>query len=562
MNLACEAGPRNPFLDPILARWRCTPEALFGVFHDGEEWHPVHIDSFAFRARQFSALLRETGVATGDVVLIILEHGLDAHCAFFGALLLGAVPSFMPYPNVKQDAALYWRQHRDVFAHIRPRAILTFSALREAIVDASASTGARVLTPDLVNACTPADDLPVPEAGAVALLQHSSGTTGLKKGVQLTYRAIADQLLAYRDALGLDGVSAPTVVSWLPLYHDMGLISSFLLPIWHGAPIVSIDPFEWTREPALLFEAIETYGGTHCWLPNFALLHLARNVRSDRNWDLASLAAIICCSEPCKPEAFDAFLQRFEGCGLNPTALQASYAMAETVFAVTQTRLGAPVRRLEIDREALQVHGVVSPPRPNMKQTVLISNGPPIADCEVRVLKDAAFVGEGVVGEICITAPYLFSGYYNNKEATEQAFYGKWLRSGDLGFVDRGEIFIVGRTKDMIIVNGKNLMAHDVEAAVSRVPDVKPGRAVAFGFYVAALGSEQLVVVAEPLDPKADAAAVARKINRAVAAEVGVGCGDVRVVPQGSLVKTTSGKISRSENARKYAVQFRPDVAV
>jgi len=381
---------------------------------------------------------------------------------------------------------------------------------------------------------------------ATALLQHSSGSTGLKKGVKLSYDAIALQLDAYTQALRIADVAAPRIASWLPLYHDMGLISSFLLPVWRGIPILAIDPFEWVAHPGLLLDAIADLRATHCWVPNFALMHLAR-MRGRREWDLSPLVALIACSEPCKPEAFDAFQSRFGSMGLRRYALQTCYAMAETVFAMTQSAVGEPVRRLAVDREALQAEGNVVPPRPGTEPLVLLSNGRPVPGCEVR----AGAVGG--VDEICVTAPFLFSGYHNAPEASAEAFDGAWLRTADLGFVDDGEVFVVGRIKDVIIVNGKNIFAHDVEAAVSRLPGIKPGRAVAFGSYNRAAGSEQLVVVAERLDETVPDETLIRAVNNAVQLEVSIGCGDVRIVEPGWLVKTTSGKISRSENARKYA---------
>ena len=152
----------------------------------------------------------------------------------------------------------------------------------------------------------------------------------------LSYASIARQLAAYRDALDLD-VAAARIVSWLPLYHDMGLISSFLLPVWLGVPILSIDPFVWVAQPELFFEAAETFGATHGWLPNFAFLHLARRVNRKRVWDLRSLQALVSCSEPCKAASFDAFLERFADWGVRAETLQTCYAMAETVFAVSQS---------------------------------------------------------------------------------------------------------------------------------------------------------------------------------------------------------------------------------
>lgn len=546
------AVSENLFLGPIAARWRDAPEALLGMFHDGEDWVAVDQGTFRDRALRFAALLGDAGVSAGDIVLIIMRHGVDAYAVFIGTMMFGAIPSFLPHPSAKQDAALYWRQHREVFAHTKPAAIVVHEDFHDAVADAVANTGIVVLPAAEAGALQPLHVAELPANGSAGLLQHSSGTTGLKKGVQLSYESICLQLEAYGTALGLGAVAEPRVVSWLPLYHDMGLITSLLLPIWRGIPVLSIDPFEWTAQPSLFFEAIQDYKGTHAWLPNFAFLHQVRTARPSRKFNLESVVALVSCSEPCKPAAFDAFEARFADWGISAGKLQTCYAMAETVFAMTQSPVGTPVRRLDIDRGCVQALGAVSAPEADADKLTLLSNGPPVPGCEVRILRDGDFVSEREIGEVCISAPYLFNGYYNNPAATTAAFHGAWFRTGDLGFTDNGEVFVVGRLKDVIIVNGKNIFAHDVEAVVSRVAGVKPGRVVALGAYSEMVGSEQLVLVAEREDAATDRQDLVSRINNAVVDEVGVGCGDVQVVDQGWLVKTTSGKMSRSENLKKY----------
>ncbi len=535
-------GGDNPFLGPVLARAARAPGTMFCACNNGEAWTETTLGAFVLRARHFGGLLRAGGVGRGDVVLIVMRHGLDAHAAFFGAMLLGAVPSFMPHPNFKQNEALYWRQHREVFRHIGPRAILAYDELALAVGEAVEGSATAVLAASGVAAASPVQVRP-PPSDAIALLQHSSGTTGLKKGVRLSYGAIAAQLAAYAGALDIAAVAAPRIASWLPLYHDMGLVAAFLLPLSLGIPVLTIDPFAWTRRPTLFLDAVERYAATHAWVPNFALLHQVRGAPGERTWRLGSLRALVACSEPCKPEAFDAFVTRFGGCGITAETLQTCYAMAETVFAVSQSQPGRAVRRLAVARE--NGEGMVS----------LLSNGRPIAGCEVRILRDGGFAGERTMGEICIRAPWMFSGYERNPRATAAAFHEGWLRSGDLGFLDGGEVFVAGRIKDVIIVNGRNVFAHDVEAAASRVAGVKPGRAVAFGHYSARMGSEQLVVVAERTADMDERETIAA-LNQAVLDEAGVACGDIRLVPPGWLVKTTSGKISRADNARRYAAEF------
>lgn len=542
----------NPFLAPMIARWSEAPQSLMGMFHDGENWQEITQGQFGQLVLQAAALLRRSGIGTGDVVLMILPHGVAAKAAFIAGMLIGAIPSFLPTPNARQEPALYWRQHRQIFAHTRPAAILSGAAWYGAVAEAAAGTGTKVIEAEFSAIAPLAEDACLPGGETTALLQHSSGTTGLKKGVMLSYDAICAQLAAYHAALDIDPAQSTRIASWLPLYHDMGLISSFLLPLWFGIPIISLDPFEWTMRPSLMFEAIETYRATHAWMPNFAFLHQIRTDRGNRIWDLSSVRALISCSEPCKPEAFDAFAIKFQTCSLKAKALQTCYAMAETVFAVTQSATGRPPRRLAVSRHAIQSLGTAAPSMREEENIVLLSNGKPLRGCEIAILREGRFAGEREIGVICITAPYLFTGYYNNPQATKAAFHGMWYNTGDLGFLDDGELFVAGRLKDVIIVNGKNLFAHDIEATISAVPGVKPGRAVALGIYDDDLGTEQLIAIAERDGPPDDDETLKSRINRAVMDEVGIACAAVSITNPGWLVKTTSGKMSRSENLKKY----------
>jgi fatty-acyl-CoA synthase len=545
----------NAFLTPILDRARARPDHLFGIFHEGTAWREVTLAHALDRALRFVTLLQSRSLPPGSTVMLVLRHGPDAPACFIGAMLAGMVPSFLPCPSVKQDHTLYWSQHRTVLAFNRPPLVLVVDDLRDDMIANAAGSGSEVVPLSALDATEPAIADTLPESSSVGLLQHSSGTTGMKKGVALSYASIARQLAAYRDALELD-VAAARIVSWLPLYHDMGLISSFLLPVWLGVPILSIDPFVWVAQPELFFEAAETFGATHGWLPNFAFLHLARRVNRKRVWDLRSLQALVSCSEPCKAASFDAFLERFAAWGVRAETLQTCYAMAETVFAVSQSNPHEAVRRLEVDADCIKELGRVRPPSASGTGLVLLSNGRPIEGCEVAILRDGHLVDAEELGEICVRADYMFSGYHLNSVATAAAFHEEWYRTGDIGFIERGEVFVVGRIKDVIIINGKNVFVHDVEAAVSRIGGVKPGRCVAFGRYSEKSGSELLVVVAERDGGTERDHDVQRDINRAVVEEVGVPCSDIRVVDAGWLVKTTSGKTSRSENAVKYARDF------
>lgn len=542
----------NPLLAPIIARWQAEPGRLFAVVHAKDTWVSVSLDAVMQRALRFSKLYGSTGHASGRLVMLVLRSGLDSYAAFIGAMLAGFVPSFLPYPNSRQDEPLYWRQHRAVLNFCKPAIVLVFDDLLPAMSECASECGAITMAQSAVETCDPAG-IPalLPHADAICLLQHSSGTTGLKKGVALSYRSVTLQLERYCEAIDI-GRTDDRIASWLPLYHDMGLLSSFLLPAWLGVAIVSIDPFVWVAAPSLLFDAIQDHGATHAWLPNFAFLHMAKRVSAGRQWALGTVRALVDCSEPCKPAALDTFLERFASMGIRLDMLQTSYAMAETVFAVSQTKPGRPVRRLAIDQDCVTRAGPVNEPVAGAPVLTLLSNGPPIRDCVVQILQNGEFVGQRQIGEICVAAPFVMSRYFNDTSLTSSSYHGDLYRSGDLGFLDGGEVFVVGRLKDVIIVSGKNIFAHDVEEAVSRVPGVKAGRCVAFGHYSKATGSERLVVVAERSDPVANDAETVRLINHSVAEAVGVACSDIRMVDVGWLVKTSSGKTSRSENARRY----------
>ena len=508
----------NPFHDPILARCQSI---LFAHFESDDGWIGIDLASLLTRAGQFAALYEAFGIGPRDTVLVILQPGLDPHAAFLGAMLIGAIPSFMPYPSTKQDDDIYWRQHRAIFHALRPKAVLTFADIRNPVETACAGLETTVLSQGAADALAPLAQWNIPPPDAIAFIQYSSGTTGLKKGVPISYAALASHIHAYQAALRLDKIAQPIIATWLPLYHDMGLITCFLMPLLLGVPIISVDPFEWTMRPGAFLAAVGAFRATHLWLPNFALLHHANRAGSLNHLDLSAVEAIICCSEPCKPAAFDAFHARFAAAGLRPAALQTCYAMAETVFAVTQSPIGIPPRRLLM---------------PDGQE--LLSNGPPIAGCTLKILDD---------GEICVQAPWLFGGYQNDPTPLHDGYF----RTGDLGFLEGGELFIRGRIKDVIIINGRNIFAHDVEAAVAAHAAVRPGRAVAFGLFDDAQGSERLIVVAETNNP-----ASITEINRIVLSTLGVPCHDIRLVAPGWLIKTTSGKLSRSENAQKYANQF------
>jgi len=502
------------------------------------------------RSSAFASHLRAEGVCSGDPYIVALTHRPEMLYAFFGAMIAGAVPAFMPFPTAKQNAQLFWQTHQTLFSLIKARWFLTYRANAEmaAVIPGDAAIRYVEDVGGWFTEAQPSPPVPI-SSESIALLQHSSGTTGLKKGVMLSHAAVLNQVRHYAAAIGFG--PHDVVASWLPLYHDMGLIACLMMSVLTGARLILLDPFEWVSRPTLLLDCIEQQRATFTWLPNFAFLHLVRTAPPDRHWDLSSMKAFVNCSEPCKPESFVRFRERFDNCGLRPDALQICYAMAENVFAVTQTQMGSTPRALAVDADALETEGRVASPDSNSRR-VILSCGVPITDTEIAILDSAHKpVTTGEVGEIAIRSDCLFTGYNKRPELTAEKLVDGWYRTGDLGFINGSELFVTGRQDDLMIIYGRNYYAHAVEQAASECPGVVPGRVVAFAVENPASGSRDAVVLVED-DGTEEGRNLRRLIKTKVFDQLGLTLHSVGVHPRGTLIKSTAGKISRYQNKAIY----------
>jgi acyl-CoA synthetase (AMP-forming)/AMP-acid ligase II len=539
-------------LTALQARASQTPDALFCRIIAHGAAQEMTCAQALDGARRYAAALTAAGVDEGRVVAIILKHGPDLYTAFMGAMLAGCTPTFMPFPSAKQDPDHYWSSHRTLFERLETAAILTYD---DNVAPLRANCpGIPVLTPaDAAAIAEPPALERRPAAHDIAFLQHSSGTTGLKKGVLLSFGAVAEQVARYAPQLGI--AEGDTVVSWLPLYHDMGLIACFMLPLTMGAPIVALDPFEWVAQPDQLFRALDGVDGAYVWLPNFAFHHLVRAVRPEFSADLSGVRAFVDCSEPCRYETFELFEATFARLGVRWDQFRVCYAMAETVFAVTQTPSDERVSAVEVDETAL-AEGRAEPASAGRPSRSVMSVGKPLADVELRIL------GEGgdpaSVGEVAVRAPFLFSGYHLNAELTAEKIKDGWYRTGDLGFLRGDDLYILGRTDDLLILNGRNVFAHHVEFTINaEVPQIKAGRCIALGVFSPQVGSQELVVIAELAEKDdsgadIDAKALQRSVKSVVLDTYGIMPREVMLAPPGWLAKSTSGKIARGRNLDKY----------
>jgi fatty-acyl-CoA synthase len=531
--------------------------------------HPISYRELIQGAAGYAGALRDAGVQPGEVVVLILQHSEALVFSFFGAVLHGAVPAIMPFLTEKLSPETYRRSLKSLFEVTAPAAVVTYPEFETEVRGAMIPGGPVrkvLLSSDVSPQAEP--DFAALRGGKrapedVVLLQHSSGTTGLQKGVALSHAAVFRQLEHYAEAIRLR--PDDTIVSWLPLYHDMGLIAGFLMPVLQGIPLVLMSPFDWVRAPAKLLQAVARHRGTLSWLPNFAYNFCAQKIR-DRDLegvDLSSWRAVINCSEPMHFKSHQAFGERFRAYGLKENALATCYAMAENVFAVTQGGIDSPVTVDAVSQRGLLVDRIARPAADGEPAMNMLSCGRPLAKVEIQIVDDARKeLPERHLGEVMLRSDCMLTGYYRRPDLTEKALQGGWFLTGDLGYLAGGEVYITGRKKDLIIVGGKNVYPQDLESLVSEVPGVHPGRAVAFGVYSEEQGTEEVVMVAEmesagiPGDNlEAAALRLSDEIRRRVTQGSDVALRQVRIVPPGWLLKTSSGKIARGANRDKYLAE-------
>ena len=516
---------------------------------------PINITrrDFNEQVRRTANSMSALGVNPRDLVVIAHTQDLESIYSFWGALAIGAIPSMFPTLTDKLDPDIYMQNMAELVRLSDVAAVLTTDEFAPRLRDhlpcavfSSSDLATRSDKSELTESYLPASE-------EIAFLQHSSGTTGLQKGVALSHAAVLNQIAAYSGAINL--TQDDVIVSWLPLYHDMGLIAGFLLPIIQGIPLILMSPFDWVAHPALLFRAINEYSGTLCWLPNFAYNHCANRVRrrDSEGLSVTSIRMFINCSEPVHHESHQLFLERFRENGARPEQLAVSYAMAENIFAVTQTVPGLPPRLDIIDGIQLESNRYAkkaSPDDPGAQTRV--SCGVPISGTEVQIIADDGnILPDRNIGEIAIQSDYLFSGYYKRPDI--EPFIDGWFMTGDMGYMADGELFVVGRRKDLIINAGKNIYPADIEMIINQVSGVLPGRAVVFGVMDEREGTELVAAVAEvTTEDEEERRAIGRAIRQAVASQSLVTLSYIRLVEPKWLLKTSSGKIARGANRDKW----------
>jgi len=478
------------------------------------------------RACRAAGGLRELGIRRGDRVAIVLPTGPAFMDAFFGATLAGAVPVPL-YPPV--------RLGRLEEFHLRTARTLATSGAKVVLSDARIS---RLLGVAVAKARPALGLRPVPQGpplaershpGDLALIQFSSGTTVDPKPVALTHENVLANVAAIETVIPRDDQQAG--VCWLPLYHDMGLIGCLLLAVDRPGPLTLIPPELFLARPALWLRAISRKRGTISPAPNFAYGLCLRRIRDDEleGVDLSSWKFALNGAEPVAPAVLRRFSERFASRGFDGRALMPVYGLSEASLAVTFTAPGRGPRSLSsFGREIPSVGGPL-----------------PGVDVDVRD------------GRIFVRGPSVMRGYFGDEAATRQALRDGWLDTGDLGFIDRGELFVSGRAKDVIILRGKNRAPQEFEDALDGMEGVRPGCAAAVS--MSTPEGEDLALLVETDGPLANA----EQIRARVTERTGVRPREVRLLAPGTLPRTSSGKLRRSEAQRQLETgELRPPDAV
>jgi acyl-CoA synthetase (AMP-forming)/AMP-acid ligase II len=536
--------PKHQTLNEMLAASAQTGVSLFFVNRKEEE-QEVPLARVRQRALSIAANLIGRGVRKGDRVAVVLPTSPEFVECFFGVLCAGAIPVPL-YPPVRLGRLDEYHQRTAAMLRAVDAALVVtderirrflgvaveISAPRLGCVTASSLDGTRLGAREI-------------EVGAddVALIQFSSGTTHDPKPVALTHANLLSNLAAIDRYITDEGTPNPVGVTWLPLYHDMGLIGNLLSAFYFPAPLVLLPPELFVAVPAAWLRAISRHRGTISAAPNFAFGLCLKRIRDDEleGVDLSSWRLSLNGAEAISATVQRRFIERFGQWGLRASALTPVYGMAEASLAVTFKAAGTSFRAVGVDAEKLALEGVIEP---GGKE--LVSVGRPLAGVEVEI-RD----GRGVtqpprrVGRVFVRGPSVMAGYFARTDLTDQVLHDGWLDTGDLGFVHDGELFVCGRHKEIVIVRGANHAPQDFEAALEGLPGVRTGCAVAVGFVPQGEDDEALAMLVET-SPDASPTLAAEVASR-VQERTGIVPAHVELLGPGTLPRTTSGKLRRYE---------------
>jgi fatty-acyl-CoA synthase len=502
--------------------------------------------------KRIGGCLQALGLAKGDRLALVLNSPEDFVLSFLGAIRAGVMPVPMYPPLALGRMDNYIERAVGILRVSGAKAILTTKELipvLQLVLTRTPTLKSIIDVETLQQTAGTALSEIVTQPDEPCFLQFTSGSTSAPRGVVVTHRNLIANSKAIIQSIEISAKS-DCAVSWLPLYHDMGLIGFVITTLVAQIPVVFIPTIAFVKHPSVWMDTVHKYRGTITFGPNFAFDLAAKRApkNSRTQLDLSCLRVLGCGAEPINPKTMEGFLSTFAPWGLKPNALMPSYGMAEATLAIAFDRLGRPMRKLVIDRQAYESENVARPIKSNgsapdpKKRFELVSCGRTFPDHEVRILgKSGIPLPEGRVGEIVFKGPSVTPGYFQNPEASSQVLKDGWLHTGDLGFILNGDLYISGRQKDLVIINGRNYPPQAIEWVVEEIAGVRKGSVVAFS--IDGDSTEKLVVIAETNLTETEE--LTQAITEQVRSALGLVVDNVVLVGRGSIPKTSSGKLQR-----------------
>lgn len=521
-----------------------------------ESTHTLTYGALLDKARRIAAGLLGRGLLPRQTVALMLPSGEEYLSSFFGVMLAGGIPVPIYPPARLAQLSEHLQRHAGILANAEASFLITVPEAKgvAALLQRDVSSLNEILTPGDVDR----RHIPLhyrPQAEDIAFLQYTSGSTGDPKGVMLSHANLLTNLRAMGQATGVG--SRDIFVSWLPLYHDMGLIGAWFGSLYFGLLLVLMSPLSFLARPARWLNTISRHRGTISAAPNFAYELCARKLADAdlADLDLSSWRLALNGAEPVVPATLQAFTKRFAGCGFKPEAMTPVYGLAECSVGLSFPPPGrGPLIDL-IDRAAFTTEKRAEPALGGPGEQIQIAScGRPLVEHEIRIIDETgAELPERRIGRIEFRGPSATAGYYRNPEASRRLFNAGWLDTGDRGYSAAGELYVTGRDKDLIIRAGQNIYPYELEQAVGNIPGIRKGCVAVFASTDPGNATERLVVVAETAVEESGArAALRQRINEIALDIIGMPPDTIVLTRPNSILKTSSGKIRRAASRQAY----------
>jgi fatty-acyl-CoA synthase len=505
-------------------------------------------------AAAMAARLADYGIKPGDRVALIAETGPEFAALFFGAVLVGAWPVPLPLPTSFGGRDAYVEQLTVQMRSAAPAVLLHPSELEAMASDAARSAGLtaldwtkfaeRKVVPFVPHEAAPDD---------IAYLQYSSGSTRFPHGVVITHRALLNNLAAHGHGMAL--IPGDRCISWLPWYHDMGLVGCFLSPVANQVSVDYLKTEDFARRPLAWLDLISRNPGTTLsYSPTFGYDICARRISSQTHpaerFDLSRWRVAGTGADMIRPDVMQAFVDAFAPAGFKASAFLPSYGLAEATLAVSIMPPGEGIV-VELVEET-DLSGMAADGKRPQRYRAIVNCGKPVRDMKVEIREeDGTILPERAIGKVWASGPSIMTGYYRDEVSTAACMSDGWLDTGDMGYLSDGYVYIVGRAKDMIIVNGKNHWPQDIEWAIEQLPGFKPGDIAAFAITTPGGEETPAVLVQCRATDDAERTRLRDAIREKVRSITGMNC-VIELVPPRTLPKTSSGKLSRAKARNLY----------